>query len=328
MIDDGYYWPYHAPLWPAISQWLRYRATNDDNGKFGTCMKNSLLTATAGALVCTQLMAETPSLDDLYSVNQQQQPEIRGEVLTRRYDTLWEIAAKVKPPTVNVQQAMMAILQRNPDAFENRNINRLRKGQVLSLPLDSEYYALTADQAIAAVALQNAAWRENLVTTADGGAKSEQGYLELSGSAAGSEAAAGNNDTVNSAGAGSQSTAIATLQSKVIATEERLDIAERANQETNSRIDALEQQIDTLIRLVDLKDQQLLDLQTRAAKGVTATTEAGSAAGQVTSGNEPGVVNAAQEAATDQSVDDKPASPANPAEAAAGTRDYNFPVEE
>jgi pilus assembly protein FimV len=203
---------------------------------------------------------------------------VSGQLVTRRNDTLWEIAAKIKPTAVNMQQAMMAILQRNPDAFDDGNINSLRKGQVLHFPEDSEYRALTRDQAIAAVAQQNAAWRSGRAQPASGSdnsaatprvAASADSYMKLSGAATATTASEGD----AAAGAGApivQGESVVALQNKMTVAEERLDRAERENGEMNSRIGDLEQQIDTLIQLVALKDQQIASQQNVLSEGASA----------------------------------------------------------
>ena len=51
-------------------------------------------------------------------------------------DTLWEIAAAVKPSGLSVEQMMLAIQVANPEAFLRNNINGLKAGYLLSFPLD------------------------------------------------------------------------------------------------------------------------------------------------------------------------------------------------
>src|SRR6056297_539603 len=53
----------------------------------------------------------------------------------QRSETLWSIASAVRPDVgVSVQQAMLALVDANPDAFINGNVNALREGQVLRIP--------------------------------------------------------------------------------------------------------------------------------------------------------------------------------------------------
>jgi len=54
---------------------------------------------------------------------------------TKRTDTLWSIAQKVRPNSkVSIEQVMQALLKKNPDAFYNNNINDLKAGHVLRIP--------------------------------------------------------------------------------------------------------------------------------------------------------------------------------------------------
>ena len=79
------------------------------------------------------------------------------EVTVRPQDTLWSIAAAALPPNyANVQQYMLAILQENPHAFANGNINGLVAGSRLRLPLGGAE-SLPAE-AIQEAGRQNSAW--------------------------------------------------------------------------------------------------------------------------------------------------------------------------
>ncbi|MGH8646845.1 MAG: type IV pilus assembly protein FimV, partial [Gammaproteobacteria bacterium] len=53
---------------------------------------------------------------------------------TRAGDSLWNIAQGARSGKVSVQQMMLALLQANPDAFINANINHLKQGQILRIP--------------------------------------------------------------------------------------------------------------------------------------------------------------------------------------------------
>ena len=80
------------------------------------------------------------------------------EVTVRPQDTLWSIAAAALPPNyANVQQYMLAILQENPQAFADGNINGLIAGSRLRLPRGD--VETLPDEAIQEVVGQNSAWR-------------------------------------------------------------------------------------------------------------------------------------------------------------------------
>lgn len=79
------------------------------------------------------------------------------EVTVRPQDTLWSIAAAAMPPNyANVQQYMLAILQENPHAFTNGNINGLIAGSRLRLPRGD--IETLPDEAIQEADRQNSAW--------------------------------------------------------------------------------------------------------------------------------------------------------------------------
>jgi pilus assembly protein FimV len=87
-------------------------------------------------------------------------PGAEDGVMTTRDDTLWKIAQSTLPSgRVTVNQQMLAIQRKNPQAFMRDNINLLKAGYVLDIPTESEALALTAEEAIADVAQQARDWR-------------------------------------------------------------------------------------------------------------------------------------------------------------------------
>ncbi len=80
--------------------------------------------------------------------------------MTDRSDTLWTIASRARPSdSVSVQQTMLAIAEMNPEAFINGNINLLKAGYVLKLPNEAQASARTAEQALGEVARHDEEWR-------------------------------------------------------------------------------------------------------------------------------------------------------------------------
>ncbi|MBX2882907.1 MAG: hypothetical protein KTR32_23350 [Granulosicoccus sp.] len=75
-------------------------------------------------------------------------------------DTLFEIADRLKPGGVSVQQMMMAMLAANESSFINRNINLVRAGAILRVPDEAQANRLTQAEAIAAISEQQQLWRE------------------------------------------------------------------------------------------------------------------------------------------------------------------------
>jgi len=57
---------------------------------------------------------------------------------TKRADTLWAIAKKVRPDNMTTYQTMQALFVLNPDAFIRGNIDLLRQGKTLTIPTTDE----------------------------------------------------------------------------------------------------------------------------------------------------------------------------------------------
>ena len=111
-------------------------------------------TATPPADISTGSPAES-SADDLTgsSVDSSADsvPETRGTDATSRVgkgQTLWGIASDWSMGTgYSVNQAMIAIQHKNPDAFIDDNINLLKQGEILRMPASDEMAAITSQQA-------------------------------------------------------------------------------------------------------------------------------------------------------------------------------------
>ncbi|RRJ84926.1 peptigoglycan-binding protein LysM [Aestuariirhabdus litorea] len=200
-----------------------------------------------------------------------------GTYTTSSNDTLWEIATRHRPSSdVSVQQTMMAIQQVNPDAFINQNINLLKKGQVLRLPTREETLQLTQRQAIAEVSLQNQQWRDqrNLgaapldaarrdAVEEPAGPTSSEGTLRLA-----SASETGTTTSGSDNGSSTSAADLEALQNELAINQEKLEKAVRESGEVSSQLAELEGQVETLQRLLSLKDEQLAALQAQlAAKG-------------------------------------------------------------
>jgi FimV-like protein len=85
---------------------------------------------------------------------------------TAKNDSLWEIARAVLPKgKATPNQAMFAILRRNPHAFLNGNINRLHTRSVLTIPSLQEIASEPRDFADDWAQRHKLAWRKNSAET-------------------------------------------------------------------------------------------------------------------------------------------------------------------
>ncbi|WGL17840.1 hypothetical protein PVT68_05975 [Microbulbifer bruguierae] len=184
--------------------------------------------------------------------------------------TLWEIARDSRENrSMSVQQTMLAIQRLNPEAFINNNINLLKKGAVLRLPTAEEVRTLTLTEAVSQVATQNDAWRDRVgsaeVTGAalDGRAVVEESVESdvLEGRV--SLAAPGDNESVLS-GSGSGTGESEALQGELAVSEEELDKSRLENAELQERIGELNEQIDTMERMVEVSSEEMRAVQAAA----------------------------------------------------------------
>ena len=81
-----------------------------------------------------------------------------GDYLVAGSDTLWRIASQAAPPGASVDQTMIEIVARNPEAFTGQNINGLKAGYVLTLPT-AEQISISDEAAEIEVSRQNEAWQ-------------------------------------------------------------------------------------------------------------------------------------------------------------------------
>ena len=185
----------------------------------------------------------------------------------RNNDTLWEVALKTRPNRkISPQQAMLAIQDLNPDSFINGNINRLKKNQVLRIPSEEQIKARGFREAVSEVAIQNKVITKKKaqldatrkVEAIDREQKVKGAELKLlTGGDASSEVDRSASGEVTAATTGDQSK----LDNELSLAMENLDKSQRENKDLSTRLDALEEQINTLQRIINLKDEQMVALQ-------------------------------------------------------------------
>lgn len=200
--------------------------------------------------------------------------------------TLWGIASDWRKGTAyNVNQAMLAIQRKNPSAFIDNNINRLKQGEILRMPSGNEMADISSQQAALEVLRQvdeiNATSSTpdyGTPTVADSGgyqessseevifadAKDQEGYLELVPPSENTDDAAGAisqaSDEVTAADVDEQ-----VLQEKLARAEEDLVNAELENNYLKARISELETVAEDG-RSVQLQDADLANMENKLAE--------------------------------------------------------------
>lgn len=192
-------------------------------------------------------------------------------------DTLWNIAASVRPDnSVSIQQVMLALQDANPDAFIGGNINRLKRGEILRVPELDAIRSRSGAEANRQVAQQNEAFSRPARTvdatddTADTGVASGQAPQ---GGTGGDELRllasddSGSRDAEERGSAGGDGETAGGVDAGSAVAMEELESARRENEELTGRVDDLQEQVETLQRLLELKNTQLAEIQQAEGEG-------------------------------------------------------------
>jgi len=205
----------------------------------------------------------------------------------RANETAWSIAKKVRPGGVSMEQMMMALLDANPRAFIDGNINRLRKGQILRVPALSEIQKLSRQQAREAYREQQDQWlarrNEKLQRAARSQAEAESAAEGGAGAAEPSDQlriATARPEGEGEAGAGvgaadedASSPEASDLTSRLIVARENAETSRQEAETLRTRVDDLQARLSDMQKLLSLKDDQLAQLQDRVVTEDSAADE-------------------------------------------------------
>ena len=192
-------------------------------------------------------------------------------------ETLRKIAGDTKPAGVSLEQMLVGLLRANQDAFDGGNMNRLKAGKILSVPEKSTLEAIPVDEAKKIVITQSSDWnayRGKLAgVAAQSPVKEEAAKQETSGkiTAKVEDKAAPAEEPkdqlkVSKTEAAAKKSGLAAKRS-----EEDLIAKEKALKEATERQTMLEKNVADLNKLLEMKNQQLAELQKQAAaKGAPA----------------------------------------------------------
>lgn len=208
-------------------------------------------------------------------------------------DTLWNIALTTRPnASVSVQQMMLALVEANPEAFVDNNINGLKAGYTLTIPDQTAILSKSQAEAYQLFKSQNAQWRqrnkapvkpapavvqepqvsnEDEVVQADA-ENSVKDNLQASSPAIESdgdkeahlklvapEQSETTQDDASPNLAGNEK--INALTEQLTLAQETIEAQAQENIDFKARMDAMEEQLETMRRLISLKDADLARLQ-------------------------------------------------------------------
>ena len=205
------------------------------------------------------------------------------EHLTKSGDTLYKVARRMQPAGVDLNKVLVALFEANRDAFDGKNMNRLKVGKILQAPSEDALNTMTDKHANSEIKLQTADWNKYRNKLAEAIAQkaaqaSDEDMQSSSGkinSAAEDKSASTDEfkdvvklSTVNT------NEMNADTQAKLTALQEEVSAREKGLKEAENRTAALEKQIEDMQKLLALKNNAMLNAQEQSAQN-EAVVEAG-----------------------------------------------------
>jgi pilus assembly protein FimV len=235
------------------------------------------------AIIKSPLPSTTPMVDEKKAVDEMpaavNKPVVNkpnessnvasGDIKVKRGDNLSKLAHQIKSSEISLERALVALYHANADAFDGKNMNRLKIGKILHIPEQSELDNLSQVKAVKEIRVQADDWHayRQKLAAASGLATGHESRQETSGkiSTSVAENAPAAKESVkevvrlskgeapgDKTSAGGNAKA---LHNKIHALEEEAISKSKALQESNERVVALEKNVQDLRRLIDLKSQ-------------------------------------------------------------------------
>ena len=201
----------------------------------------------------------------------------------RRSETLWSVAKQLRPDSsISIEQMMLALQRANPQAFLHNNINNLKAGATLRVPDRNEITSLNVRQAQAEAARQFQDWKADKTpvskeaspqstvepTAAPEMAAATESRLQLM--APDGDPAEGQATPGDAASEDSKTATAGDLSEQLALASEEAEAGRAQSEELQSRVNELENQIDTMKRLLELKDDELAMMQQQVELGLDA----------------------------------------------------------
>lgn len=220
------------------------------------------------------MQAGVISSDKGRSVNYQYQPLPAATSSSDQYrvqqnDTLWSMANRMRPDSsVSVEQMMLAMVRKNPEAFIQENINGVKRGYILRIPDRDEATQIDRQQAVAQAREHAALWREYSQGAASASPASSMEADAFSGDSAADQQrdADGHLSIVGASESGSEQAGsnqdpdaqLSRLKQDLNMAREQLESEKLEKEDLRARLAELEQRVQ---RVIEMDDGELAKLQ-------------------------------------------------------------------
>jgi len=198
---------------------------------------------------------------------------------TERGDTLYAIARQMKPDNVSVEQMLAALYQSNQQAFDGKNMNRLKVGKIIRMPDQATLNSVSRPQAKNLIAEHATNWqayknslakvvKETAPSQTGGNTQQSAGKIGAAGEKPAPQAKAGKDVLKLSAGDEKSTTQGDKAAAKASATAAQEDATAKANaiKEEQSRAAALEKQVADMKKLMEMKNSAMAQAEKNAAQ--------------------------------------------------------------
>ena len=184
-------------------------------------------------------------------------------------DTLRKIAAETRMEGVSLDQMLVGLFQKNPDAFIGNNMNRLKAGAILGLPEKAEIEAVSDAEAKKMLLAQSGDWNAYRQKLASATAKAPAKDDSPAQASAGKITAKVDEKALPAEQAKDQVKVSRTEMAakgdaagkSVLASEADLIARDRSLKEAQERLVLLEKNVSELQKLLEMKNQKLAELQ-------------------------------------------------------------------
>ncbi|MFJ7565908.1 FimV/HubP family polar landmark protein [Herminiimonas sp. NPDC097707] len=193
------------------------------------------------------------------------------EYQVKKGDTLAKIANQYRPSGVSLDQMLVSLYRANPDAFIGKNMNRLRAGQILSVPEADSAKSVAQSEAKGVVVAQAAdfnSYRNKLAgQVAAAEAKKSDDVRQTAGGKITTriQEESGAGDDSKDKLKLSKSGAAANAGANAGASAEDLIAKDRAIAEANARVKELEKNVSELQKILEIKNKDLAEQQKAAS---------------------------------------------------------------
>lgn len=196
-----------------------------------------------------------------------------GTHLVQQGETLRRIAGETKHDGVTLEQMLVGLYKKNPDAFIGNNVNRLKAGAILSIPDKAAVAAIPAAEARQIYVTQAEDWNAYRQKLASATAQGKASPDAAAPQAAGGKVTARVEEKPTAADQAKDKVKVSSTEmpakgvtgGKSAVGEEELIAKDKALKEAEDRLALLEKNVIELQKLVDMKTQRLAELQQQAS---------------------------------------------------------------